>query len=565
MADEATTRRPARAASRAILAGFISDAVPIVSSAILFVAGAAMLLLSAAPRLLESRVVAYAVAPLPVIEASHFMMSVIGVLMLLVASGLRQRLRSALLAALVLLGAGAAFSAVSGRHYAHALGMVAVMAALAGARSAFQRAAAPQGAALAPTFVGAAALVVAGVAWLGFFSFRHVQYRDELWWTFAQDAEASRFLRSLVTAVVVLVLAATWRLARIGRAPPPEPRSPDLDARIAAVIAAGDSVTPDANLAYLDDKRFLFSPSGASFVMYGVRGRNWIAVGPPQGMRAEFADLAFAFKGLADRHGGCAVFYGFAEEFLPAALDLGLIVQKIGESALVMLSDFSLEGGRRAKLRQARRNVEKAGAHFEVLPAQSVPDEIGALEEVSNSWLAAHRGEEKRFTLGRFDPAYLARFPAAALRRNGRIVAFANLWTAPRARALSIDLMRYSVDAPHGAMDALFVELMLWGKAQGYVSLDLGMAPLAGLEARPLAPALTRLGALVFERGEALYGFEGLRQYKDKFAPVWRPVYLGAPSRLDAAVALADVALLTSAGARGLLGSPRRAQRPRQP
>jgi phosphatidylglycerol lysyltransferase len=51
-------------------------------------------------------------------------------------------------------------------------------------------------------------------------------------------------------------------------------------------------------------------------------------------------------------------------------------------------------------------------------------------------------------------------------------------------------------------MDYLFVSLMLWGKEQGYQCIDLGMAPLSGLESRPFAPLWHRIGAVIFQHGE---------------------------------------------------------------
>ena len=109
--------------------------------------------------------------------------------------------------------------------------------------------------------------------------------------------------------------------------------------------------------------------------------------------------------------------------------------------------------------------------------------------------------------------------------------AFANLWAGRRPRGLSIDLMRYANDAPKGVMDYLFVQIMLWGKAEGYAWFSLGMAPLAGAgEPLRLAPAWRKLGRLVYRYGENFYNFEGLRHYKDKFGPEWRPRYLAAPS-----------------------------------
>ncbi|HXI88232.1 MAG TPA: phosphatidylglycerol lysyltransferase domain-containing protein, partial [Parvularculaceae bacterium] len=335
----------------------------------------------------------------------------------------------------------------------------------------------------------------------------------------------------------------------------------ELDDRVGSIIAEGDSVTPDANLAYLRDKRFLFSESGRSFIMYGIQGRNWIAMGAPVGMTEDAAELAWAFKALADSYGGNVVFYSISEKFLPVALDLGLGVQKVGETAIIPLDQFSLEGGRRSRLRQARRGLEKEGCSFEVISPEAVGACLGEMRAVSDEWLGSHHGEEKQFTLGRFDEDYIRRFPAAIVRRGGKIIAFANLWASPHSRSLSVDLMRYGEDAPDSVMVGLFVELILWGQANGYAELNLGMAPLAGLDRRRIAPMMSRLGAFLFEHGERIYGFEGLRQFKEKFQPAWKPLYLAAPSKLDVAFALGGVALLTSGGIRGIL----RGRAPRSP
>lgn len=72
----------------------------------------------------------------------------------------------------------------------------------------------------------------------------------------------------------------------------------------------------------------------------------------------------------------------------------------------------------------------------------------------------------------------------------------------------------------------LFVRLIEWGKDQGYSEFDLGMTPLAGLDTHRLAPAFSRMGAAVYAGGERLYAFRGLRAYKQKFDPEWRPLYL---------------------------------------
>jgi phosphatidylglycerol lysyltransferase len=96
------------------------------------------------------------------------------------------------------------------------------------------------------------------------------------------------------------------------------------------------------------------------------------------------------------------------------------------------------------------------------------------------------------------------------------------------------------------------VELLLWGQAQGFGAFEFGVAPLAGLTGRPLAPVMSRLGRFVFEKGEEFYNFQGVRRYKDKYDPVWQPRYIAAPQKWTIPILLADVGLLSSGGVSGL-------------
>jgi phosphatidylglycerol lysyltransferase len=138
------------------------------------------------------------------------------------------------------------------------------------------------------------------------------------------------------------------------------------------------------------------------------------------------------------------------------------------------------------------------------------------------------------------------------VRRNGAVVAFANLWRGGQ-NELSVDLMRYNEAAPKGVIDFMLIECMLWGKAQGIQWFNLGMAPLSGLEEHALAPAWHKIGRMVTRYGEMFYSFEGLRKFKEKFDPVWRPRYLAAPDGIATAGALLDVTALISGGVRRVL------------
>jgi phosphatidylglycerol lysyltransferase len=232
---------------------------------------------------------------------------------------------------------------------------------------------------------------------------------------------------------------------------------------------------------------------------------------------------------------------------------MGLSLYRLGEEAVVLLAPPLLEGSERRGLRQAHHRGERDGLRFEVVAAEGVAPLLPELRRVSDAWLAEKNVREKGFSLGYFDERYLCEGPMALARVDGRVVAFANLWVSSRREELSFDLMRHLPDAPRASMDFLLVSMMLWGKERGYQAFNLGMAPLSGLEDRALAPLWTKVGARLYRHGEYFYNFQGLRQYKEKFAPEWRPRYLAAPGGLHLPVVLANLAALVSRGLKGMV------------
>lgn len=113
--------------------------------------------------------------------------------------------------------------------------------------------------------------------------------------------------------------------------------------------------------------------------------------------------------------------------------------------------------------------------------------------------------------------------------------------------------MRYLPSSPSGVMDYLFIELMLWGKQQGFEWFNFGMAPFSGLEHHAQGPLWPRAGSLIFRHGEHFYNFQGLRQYKEKFDPQWRPKYLVCQGGLALPRIVTNVATLVSGGVKGIV------------
>jgi phosphatidylglycerol lysyltransferase len=500
--------------------------------------------------------------PAAVIDASHFTSSIIGLLLLLMAFGLSRRVGAAWGASASLLLLAALLALLKGVDWEETAALAAVWLLVLPARKAFFRKAELTALEVTPVWLVSALAVVLGAFVLTFWSYSSLRIYDQLWWRLIGDADSARSLRAATGAALALMAIGVWRLF----ATPHTPKiigddDPDF-VRVRAILANADEPDPEAQLALLGDKRFLFSRSGRSFLMFGVRGRSWIALGAPVGRRCERLELLWRFRELADAHAARKGVYGIGPDLLPDLVEMGLSIQKIGESAAVPLETFSTAGRRREVLRRNWRRVQELGASFEVVGPEKTAELIPELKALSDQWLNYHAGGDKSFTMGGFDPRYVAEFPCALVRMNGDVLAFASLWTTPDQSSFSMDLMRYGDGAPKNVMDFLFVELLLWGQAQGYGAFELGMAPLAGLEERRLAPFLSRVGRLVFERGEDFYNFQGLRRYKDKYSPVWEPRYIAAPNKWSIPLLMADVGLLSSGGVAGLGRRPKRTAAP---
>jgi phosphatidylglycerol lysyltransferase len=533
------------------------------TGALLTLAAGVMLLASGAtPSEPERFVTIMKLEPVLLIEIGHFVSSVLGLILVMLAFGLRARLDGAWAATMIVLLVAAPLSLVKGFIWEETTVLVGLAVLLAPFRAAFPRTARLTRMEITPGWLFSAVCLVVGVGMLGLWSFEHADYGDRPWWRVMADADAARSLRAWAGSALVLVAFGVWRLFASAATPPiVGEEDPDF-ARVRAILAKAETSRPTSNLALLGDKRFLFSASGESFLMFGVRGRSWIALGAPVGRRDEKLELLWRFRELADAHAARPGLYNLDADDLPDVVELGFSIQKLGESALTPLETFSLEGRRRGNLRRAWRKAAEEGASFSVVPPPDVACLVPELRAVSDEWLDGHAGGEKAFSLGAFRPSYVAEFPVAVVRWQGRIVAFATLWTTPSKEAFSIDLMRYVEAGPRNIMDYLFVELMAWGAEQGYVAFDFGMAPLSGLDDRPLAPMMSRVGRLLFDRGEEIYNFQGVRRYKDKYDPLWQPRYVAAARKWAIPVLLADASLLASGGLAGLAQRPKKAEEP---
>lgn len=524
---------------------------PRLLTALALVAGVWLLVSGVTPLTEDARDLLEALkVPLPLIEASHFLGSVAGLGFLLVARGLFHRLDGAWWVALVL----AVVSGVLALPKGIALNEAALMSVLAillwVSRREFDRPSSLFSQRLEPGWLLALAAVLAACVWILLFAYQEVSYTRGLWWQFELDAQAPRSLRALLGAALIALTFGLWQLLRPPAGEVASPSDDEIDCA-AAIVRAGSA--PQGWMALMGDKHLLFSPTAKSFLMYGKRGRSWIALFGPFGQTGEWPDLIWTFVELATAHGGRPAFYQVEPASLPLYLDCGLQVFKLGEYAHIDLPGFSLKGARRANLRSGMNRGQREGLSFEVLSPEEAKSVIPELQKVSDAWLEKQNTREKGFSVGRFEPDRLPPCPIAVVRHEGRIIAFATLFITDAAQEACVDLMRHLPDSPPGTMDFMFAKILLHLQAEGFRQFGLGMSPMAGMATRQNAPRWQRLGRVLFDYGERFYNFRGLYSFKDKFEPVWEARYLAAPGGVSPLLVLIDLAALIGGGAKGVI------------
>ncbi len=280
----------------------------------------------------------------------------------------------------------------------------------------------------------------------------------------------------------------------------------------------------DSQLVFLKDKSVYIYNDGNEdtvFFQFATYNNKCIVMGDPSGKKDDFENAYYQFIHEADQWCYQPVFYETNEDSVMTLHELGYDFIKMGEEALVDLESFTTSGKKMKGTRAVLNKIAKEGYTFEVLEEPFSAEEMQAFREISDSWLGERK--EKGFSLGFFSESYLQRGPMAVVKNSdGEIVSFANIMPTYTKEIGTIDLMRHHDEkAPSGSMDFLFVNLFDYMKEQGIRYFDLGMAPLSNVGNSRKSFIQERMAYLIYEFGSRFYSFQGLRDYKEKYASEW--------------------------------------------
>lgn len=306
------------------------------------------------------------------------------------------------------------------------------------------------------------------------------------------------------------------------------------------------------HLLFLKDKCFFYAVNNTVLIAYRPYKDKLMVLGDPIGETKNFKEAINAFRLFADQYDMVPIFYEINESMLPIYHENGFKFLKLGEEAAIDLNTFTLAGKKGAPLRTIKNKMNRGELTFKLLTPPFDQELVERLKKISDLWLEGRT--EKCFSLGSFDESYIERAPIGIIKVENEVVGFATIMPHYSKHTVSIDLMRIIPNPPNGAMDALFIGLIEWAIEEGYDYFILGKAPLSNVGVNQFSTTKEKVAKYIYNYGNKIYSFKGLRKYKEKFYPEWRSVYLAYPKGTHLPNALIQLTKMISGSDKNSIG-----------
>ena len=315
-----------------------------------------------------------------------------------------------------------------------------------------------------------------------------------------------------------------WIAERTNTPPPPRLVAPD---RLLAAVRRHRR-WPDAHVLLEHGLEHAVWDGGV--VGWRVQGGVAFGVGGFSCARGEEGALLGALRdGAAQAGASRAVLFPVRPDELASVRAARWDAVQVGVEALVDLHAMDLQSRRYRQIRQVIRRAER---HVEVSVTLDPPAQ--ELQDTYDGWLASRRPATRMGLLVGspcLERPQGRRYVLA--RSTHRVEGFLTLLPGGEG-VWGVDVMCRRPDAPVGVMEALIVAAARECRAEGAHTLSLGACPMADIEGGE-HPRLQSLFRWLYrsEVGKQVFGFRGLRQFKAKFHPIWRPVHLASDRRID--------------------------------
>ncbi|MGA7835820.1 MAG: phosphatidylglycerol lysyltransferase domain-containing protein [Acidimicrobiales bacterium] len=493
---------------------------------------------------------ALSMLPLDVAKGAAALTAVAGIVMIMLARGLRRGQHRAWFLAVTILAATIVFHVLRGGSVISLLIAGGILVVLIGQRRYFQASSDRTSASETLWLLGIVAVVAVWCATLGIeaTSHRHHQLpnlgvvlvacaeRLVGQYDIALPDRVSDFVNPTLLAIgLSLIVLAIFFLTRpvVDRrlstsASTRERRLAELRAR--EIVRRHGHGTLDY-FALRDDKQFFFYRD--SLVAYAVYGGVALISPDPIGPEAERTEVFSAFREFAEARGWTIGVMAAGEEWLGIYHAAGLHYLYLGDEAIVDCQTFSLVGHRMKGLRQACTRLSRHGYTIEFFDPATM-DPALVTDIVALISLLRRGGGERGFSmmLGRlFDPRDKGLLLTVVYGPDGKPAAVCQFVPSPAINGYSLDLMRRDPgEHPNGLIDYALCSTIEHLRLEGASGLSLNFAAFRSVLEGEKDSTFTRVERWALKRLSGILPIESLWSFNSKYHPTWLPRHLVYPA-----------------------------------
>ena len=273
--------------------------------------------------------------------------------------------------------------------------------------------------------------------------------------------------------------------------------------------------------------KFIYAPSEINaFISYRVNMNFAVVLEDPVAEnRDEMKKCIVSFSKYCYENGLKDIYYRVPKESLPVYTELSRKSLFLGQEGVVDLESFTLEGGEKKSIRNALNKIKEQGYTTHINKPPLRDGLIQKLKAVSDEWLKLTEREEIIFSQGMFVEKEIKEQTVITIENSEeKIIAFMNVIPDYVKDEGTYDLLRKTADAPNGIMDHILIELFKYFKASGIRYINLGFAPMSGLD--DPHNFTEKSMKFAYEKIRSFSHYRGQRDYKDKFNPRWNDKFL---------------------------------------
>lgn len=337
---------------------------------------------------------------------------------------------------------------------------------------------------------------------------------------------------TLAALGLLIVIASTWQFLK------PNLYKSSVDRNsLNEIRSLLDRYSDHDSLSYFalrENKNFIWSRNRKAVIPYSVVNGVMVTTGDPIGDRESWPSAMSLFCTEADDHAWIPAVYGCSEEAgLVWTRETNFESLEIGDEAVVLVDNFTLEGAEMKNVRQMVNQIKRKDYVTSIRRVSEIDgEELLSLRKLAENWRRG--GSERGFSmaLGRFcDPIDTHLLIALAI-QNGEVKGMLQFvpWGAD---GLSLDSMRRSPQSDAGINELLISETITFAKSHNLRQISLNFATFRSIfekGERLGAGPITRLSHKILVFLSRFFQMESLYRFNAKFCPIWNPRYILFPS-----------------------------------